>query len=414
MLRVVLACLVGIALARNARDVISQSRHKGEVQEPSCVDSQGRAVAWWFLYKTPKDSSASWPRNEGGYYVESTSLDPYMRDGIVSLGDAESPLSRTTLPLFEDDLIAREDTAFLMFSDQPPDRDAPSTRGHVKGYTMFGDTQGFLVSHSAPRFPPRRPGPYAYGAVDYGQSFMCVTVGVDELESMLHEMRRNFPFVYDHFLPEHLKKKVPSAKLLVESQHLREEPYWGDVQVSLALPSENVPTEAETTTSLRKLQRLIRGGNSLPRGSNKPVARLVSRSSKGGQDLMFYEDVLVSVFQQSLLTQTWRNGSGGKMPSFCPVPSLQQMFQVENIETVRLPAHLGDTGDISWRFTKDHAKWTVSTSDAAVSEHWVCSCDVNRMLSQLKRGGGCLCVDDVALHRQMQRLIDSVESCTDA
>ena len=55
-----------------------------------------------------------------------------------------------------------------------------------------------------------------------------------------------------------------------------------------------------------------------------------------------------------------------------------------------------------WHYTKDHAKWGVSQSDA-----WVCVADINRQTSQEKRGGGTIAFRDETLWdalRQVEQL----------
>ena len=45
-----------------------------------------------------------------------------------------------------------------------------------------------------------------------------------------------------------------------------------------------------------------------------------------------------------------------------------------------------------WSESKDHAKWGIS-----IENNWVCVGDINRMISQKKRGGGTIAFQDAAL-----------------
>jgi deoxyribonuclease-2 len=70
----------------------------------------------------------------------------------------------------------------------------------------------------------------------------------------------------------------------------------------------------------------------------------------------------------------------------------------------------------SWHYTKDHAKWAVSVGEAqrgidpssyriGTREDWICVADINRMVSQERRGGGAICFHEPALWHAL----DSIE-----
>jgi len=48
----------------------------------------------------------------------------------------------------------------------------------------------------------------------------------------------------------------------------------------------------------------------------------------------------------------------------------------------------------AWPETNDHAKWAISSDP---SQPWVCVGDINRMISQRKRGGGCVAFQNLGL-----------------
>ena len=55
---------------------------------------------------------------------------------------------------------------------------------------------------------------------------------------------------------------------------------------------------------------------------------------------------------------------------------------------------LQSSGDAPWKWpeTADHAKWGIG-----VEQDWVCVGDINRMISQEKRGGGAIAFQEPAL-----------------
>jgi len=63
---------------------------------------------------------------------------------------------------------------------------------------------------------------------------------------------------------------------------------------------------------------------------------------------------------------------------------------LKNIDPVNLPW--------DWAEVKDHAKWALSESGA-----WICVGDINRMISQRKRGGCTIAFQDQALWAQLKK-----------
>jgi hypothetical protein len=79
--------------------------------------------------------------------------------------------------------------------------------------------------------------------------------------------------------------------------------------------------------------------------------------------------------------QTWKRG----MPITTPC------INVKEVDTVQW-------NDIQWKTSQDHSKWAVSES-----YYWIG--DLNRMTSQLKRGGGGFLVKNVLIAKALRQLI---------
>ena len=61
--------------------------------------------------------------------------------------------------------------------------------------------------------------------------------------------------------------------------------------------------------------------------------------------------------------------------------------------------NLGPLGiHMAWPETHDHAKWGITTHS-----NWVCVADINRMISQRKRGGGTIAFRNETLWRGLSK-----------
>lgn len=107
-----------------------------------------------------------------------------------------------------------------------------------------------------------------------------------------------------------------------------------------------------------------------------------------------YSGLIVNHLRQDLYVKSW-----GKMrrplSSNCSIP-----YKVYNVKEVQ-PVKMKPFSD-----TVDHSKWCV-TADSA----WTCIADMNRERSQMDRGGGAICINDVVVGRTFHSLITEHEPC---
>ncbi|VDM78823.1 unnamed protein product [Strongylus vulgaris] len=81
--------------------------------------------------------------------------------------------------------------------------------------------------------------------------------------------------------------------------------------------------------------------------------------------------------------------------------SATKLFQVYDINTVTI---LGT----AYNSSKDHSKWGVSLNKKVPT---VCIGDVNRQVSQFKRGGGAVCIEDSKLWKIFHGSIGAYDNC---
>eukprot|EP01086_Lenisia_limosa_P000684 TRINITY_DN11205_c0_g1_i1.p1 TRINITY_DN11205_c0_g1~~TRINITY_DN11205_c0_g1_i1.p1 ORF type:complete len:164 (+),score=28.41 TRINITY_DN11205_c0_g1_i1:321-812(+) len=118
-----------------------------------------------------------------------------------------------------------------------------------------------------------------------------------------------------------------------------------------------------------------------------------------GWEHEIFEDLLAPAFQCDMIAETWiRNPP---LPSYCR-PNYR--YEVHNINRIYYP----DDGS-DWKETQDHSKWGLAVP--ACNNPVVCIGDINRMSSQLHRGGGYLCMKHPELYAEFHRLVKGLNDC---
>lgn len=78
---------------------------------------------------------------------------------------------------------------WIVYNDEPTNKDASSTQGHSKGMVLANNNTGFWLVHSVPKFPYlpyEKDNTYEYprsGLVN-GQSFLCMSMTSEELDKV--------------------------------------------------------------------------------------------------------------------------------------------------------------------------------------------------------------------------------------
>jgi deoxyribonuclease-2 len=76
----------------------------------------------------------------------------------------------------------------------------------------------------------------------------------------------------------------------------------------------------------------------------------------------------------------------GPIPPIADTDGIHKTFDIKYINLGALGAHW------AWPETHDHAKWGIT-----MHQPWVCVGDINRMISQRKRGGGTIAFQNQTL-----------------
>ncbi|CAH0560064.1 unnamed protein product, partial [Brassicogethes aeneus] len=259
-------------------------------------------------------------------------------------------------------LYTNENIFHILYNDQPPVGETSEVKGHTKGVVLANENGGIWLIHSTPHFPPIGRG-YSYpktGTV-YGQSFLCISLDVSNLNEVGQQLKYNEPFIYSTNIPDILSKKFPDLVKAADNVTIKNAPWYRQTNLQTIAGQQFVS---------------------------------FAKSKNFGKDL--YSSWVSTVLKSDLFVETWRKGPGN-LPSNC-----NNNYKVNNVKQIKLQT-------IRFLTTEDHSKWAVSEN----LEHtqWVCIGDINRQEHQLQRGGGTVCVSHKNLSTNYLKSVIDSEQC---
>ncbi|XP_060531435.1 deoxyribonuclease-2-alpha isoform X2 [Cylas formicarius] len=326
-----------------------------------CKDEKNEPVDWFVIYKFPKENHAIKPINQGlGYmYLTSKVYTTWMLS-VKTINDTNSMVAYTLSPLYD----VKDKLTYILYNDESPYGPKTSTKGHTKGIVMAENYGGFWLIHSVPHFPHSlNHYQYPETGIHYGQSFLCVSLDLENLNTVGLQLQYNEVPIFAQNILEDLAKTIPE----------------------LAKAASNITITSSPWFSIKEI-------------TSKDGAKFVSfaKSRHFLKDL--YSDLVAPSLQSNLWVETWPN-EPNRLPSSC-----DNTFQVFNVLSL-----LVSLGDVTFFSTVDHSKWAVSTN--VTKNYWTCVGDINRAEKQTKRGGGTLCFSNPKVAANYQMLIKSIEKC---
>ncbi len=324
-------------------------------------DAGGKAVDWWFMYKLPHSASP----HKGGPEEASSGFEYLYYDGVGPSGLSLSPhrlgqtggaLYATLQSIFAAPAAPEGQSGWILYNDEiPKTKHNNEEKGHCKGVLAFDekDDSGIWLLHSTPRFPIiGRPG-FPEDEKIYAQTFICLTLENFAAAELIagQLLGQQVPQVYASHIPKSMSQESALYKLSRGQ--------------SVSVPAGPSPISFST------------------RGGKKIIC--LAKNRHWGED--FWIDLVGPHLKADLNIETWRRGA---IPSQKDDDGVDDVTDIAGIDL----AALG--GNHAWSYTKDHAKWAVSTHP-----DWVCVADINRQISQEKRGGGVICINEPGLWRAL-------------
>ncbi|OMH38931.1 deoxyribonuclease II family protein [Motiliproteus sp. MSK22-1] len=322
-------------------------------------NQQGKPVDWWFIYKTPEHTGSE--TNEGFDFLY---FDPdvgALELSPTGLDKSNQALSHTLKGIFN----APESTGYLVYNDEHVDQEAnKSGKGHCKGILAFDKSSdsALLLLHSTPRFPANKEFTLPDDEKIYGQTFICISLPDYQTANQIARQM--------------LSQQNP--QILTESSRL---PSSLQDEEPLSLLFHGAEESESTKPSTLKFKS--KGGKAFS---------LIAKSRKWGED--FWLDLVSPELKCDLVVETWRRGK------VTPLKDDRSSSYDEDILT--LDFKLAPDLSYQWHYTKDHAKWAVALKNNVNTLPWVCIADINRMVSQEKRGGASLCFQDSQLWQALR------------
>lgn len=320
------------------------------------LDEAGQPVDWWFAYKVPKLTQDADTLSAVGYeYVYFDPAAARLARSPHVLGDGGGAADRTLDALFSSTTTT---TGWLLYNDELPadvGRRDDGADGHTKGVLGFDTASGtgFWLLHSWPKYPD--PGAKEMPTPIYGQTFLCLSLELAALERIAAQMAdHQVPQIYDARIPSSLPATSPLA--------------------ALARPLDPNPAADSNVVDLQTA-----GGMPF---------KVIAKNRGWGRD--FWNDLVGPTLGADMDVETWIRG---KIPPTLDSDGIHKTFDVKYVDLSPLGV------PFAWPETHDHAKWGVTTSGG-----WVCVGDINRMVSQEKRGGGTIAFQNETLWSELQRI----------
>lgn len=344
----------------------------------SCRDESGDPVDWFIVLKYPNSPEYAYTDSRNTYHGLYKS--PFTLDSVD-----EGAVAATLRSIYYYNLdgntsatAERNMIGYVQYNDEWPDNRKHGTGAHSKGVFGFDFNGGFWFIHSIPRFPDfARKKVYPGLPEDeykYGQSMMCISMGLSDLDIAAAQLLIAYPWTYDAEIP--FGMDLPNMSLLAkEANHHRDHHYYY--------------ASNETTSSVKRLK-----------SNEGTLFTSFYKSPKWGKYL--YEDMVEPYFDVGMMWETWMNGINPD-PTFC---SPDHPYNSINIRYVRVDGEI-------WKETQDHSKWGLSIYNGVVgsNERIVCIGDMNRQKSQNNRGGGTVCVKDKDLWLAFSQVVLSYDEC---
>lgn len=351
----------------------------------SCLDRNGQPVDYWFILKQNNALDYAYFDANSGPINGPLSLQG------ATLNDTRNPLGATMQAV---NVAGPASLAILQWNDEVPEgaktlsqADAAAassaslrggaraaqatsgTSGHTKGMIAADADGGFWLIHSVPLFNPIATGNFSWTtSITYGQSMMCLSLDAETLETAGTQLLHMDPLLFDSAIPSALAKTYPTLASVVAGTR------------STGVSTHQLPTRHGVATFTH-----------------------FAKTGSTGKDIM--EDVIEPWYGDAAAPggfywETWR-----RTPVEATYCTPTYAYNAININMLQFG---GANGPVQYKYTTDHSKWGIAVGGG---DEIVCDGGMNRMTSQMTRGGGAACFVQPDLWAALKAMIVEADSC---
>lgn len=249
-------------------------------------------------------------------------------------------------------------TGWILYNDETPDEAQVTddgNLGHTKGIIAYDTASktAYWLLHSWPKFaePKAKKDPTPM----YGQTYLCLAISLATASQLAQQMAHNQePQTYQCKTPADLSKTDP-----------------------LYVLTQGVTLSPTPSTSVADL---------MTRGRLK--FRVIAKNRAWNDD--FWNNLVGPTLKADIDVETWIRGD--KIPLVADSDGVHKTYDIKFINLGALGIHM------IWPESHDHAKWAITTDS-----NWVCVGDINRMVSQRKRGGGTIAFQNQTLWQALTK-----------
>lgn len=321
----------------------------------SALNESGAPTDWWFIYKVPKLTQSA--KNDSATGFEYAYFDDKAKKvdrSKTTLDKHDGALARTLQSVFNSN---SKTAGWILYNDElPPGADKGTDNhnlGHTKGMLGFDTASGtgFWLIHSWPKYTA----PHLAGAPapQYGQTFLCLSLSIDTIREIAKVM------------PHHHQPQC----YLPQAANLKK----GDPIFDL---TRDPPSHDQPSTAVLDLQTV-----------GKMPFKLIAKNREWNKD--FWNGLVGPTLKEDMDVETWIRG---QVPPVADTDGIHKTFDIKYINLGPLGIHF------AWPESHDHAKWGIT-----VNGDWICVGDINRMVSQRKRGGGCVAIQNRILWQALSK-----------
>jgi deoxyribonuclease II len=323
----------------------------------SALDESGKEIDWWFLYKVPHLTGANEGSKATGY--EYVYYDPTV--GKIDMSKNVLTDGKGALDLTLNSVFAKPDatTGWLLYNDEMPasvDLKDNGNLGHTKGVIAFDTATktAIWLLHSWPKYADLKAKANELPTPMYGQTYLCLSLDLPTAGKIAAQMAdHQQPQIYGQNIPASLDKNDPVVRL-------------------------SEPLDPKPKADSNVLDCKTRHGTPF---------KVIAKNREWNND--FWNNLVGPTLQEDMDVETWIRGP---IASTLDNDGVHKTFDIKFVDLRPLGAKW------AWPEHKDHAKWAITHA-----HNWVCVGDINRMISQQKRGGGTIALQDPNLWEALSK-----------